>query len=319
MATSAALRMPIVDTLRIDPCNLCPRLCGSRREHGERGVCGAGDHLLLARAALHFWEEPPLSGERGSGALFFVNCPLKCVYCQNATIAHGEAGVSVSVEQLASVMCDLQRQGALNINCVTPTHYAIDIARAVAQARSSGLSIPVVWNTSGYEREDAVSILAGTVNVYLADFKYASSEMAARYSHAPDYPEVALCALETMVDAVGEPCYDEVDGMPRMTSGVVVRHLLLPGGLEESKKALALLHERFGMTVCYSIMNQYTPVLYGENLERFPELGRRASDEEYEQLLDYADSIGIEDYCWQDGPAAEESFIPAWDGEGLIS
>ncbi len=300
-------------TLRTDPCNLCPRLCGARRGRGDRGVCGADDSVLVARAALHFWEEPPISGVRGSGTVFFSHCPLHCVYCQNAAIASGGAGRAVSIERLAEICLDLEGQGALNVNFVTPTHYSLAIRDAVALARRRGLSLPVVWNTSGYERVEVVYALADTVDVWLADFKYADSSIARRYSHVPDYPEVALAAIKAMLEVSGKPAFDEVDSAPLITRGVVVRHLLLPGALDQSKRALSLLYERFENTALYSIMNQYTPVMGASALERFPELGARVPDAAYEELLDYTDRLGIEDYFWQEGPAAQESFIPTWD------
>ena len=309
-------------------CGLCPRACGADRAAGERGACGADDRLVVARAALHFWEEPPISGERGSGTVFFAHCPLRCVYCQNAAIAQGEAGAEVSVERLAQICLELQEQGALNVNFVTPTHYAPQARAAVGIAREQGLALPVVWNTSGYETVEAVRANAGTVDAYLADFKYADAALAARYSHAPEYPEVALAALEAMVEEAGEPTFDEVDGEPRLTGGVVVRHLMLPGALEDSKRVVRLVHERFGDAVLLSLMNQYTPVIAeaakahgaraAATLECCPELAQRVSDDEYERLLDYADELGVEDYFWQQGGAAEESFIPAFDGEGVL-
>ena len=302
--------------LQTSPCNLCPRLCGARRDEGQVGACGAGPAVRVARAALHFWEEPPLSGEAGSGTVFFSHCPLQCVYCQNADIAAGRAGREIGVERLADICLELQEQGALNVNFVTPTHYSLAIREAVALARARGLHVPVVWNTSGYERAEAVQALAGTVDVWLADFKYADAQLAQRYSHEPDYPQVALAAIDEMA-ALGTPDFDEVDGLARMTKGVIVRHLVLPGALEQSKRALELLYGRFGDSVLYSVMNQYTPVISGQALARFPELGRRVSDAEYEELLDFADSLGMRDYFWQEGPAAEESFIPAWDGTGV--
>lgn len=271
----------------------------------------------MARAALHFWEEPPLSGEAGSGAVFFAHCPLRCVYCQNAEIAAGKAGLTVDVGRLADICLELQGIGALNVNFVTPTHYSLAIREAVARAREAGLGIPVVWNTSGYERVETVRALNGTADVWLADFKYADPTLAKRYSNAPDYPEIALAAIAEMA-SFGAPAFDEVDGMPRMTKGVIVRHLVLPGALEQSKRALRMLFSRFGNDVLYSVMNQYTPVMGPAALKRYPELGGRVSDEEYEELLDYADGLGIDDYFWQEGPAAQESFIPAWDGTGVL-
>ena len=306
--------------LALSTCDLCPRSCRVDRAAGERGACGADGRLVVARAALHFWEEPPISGSRGSGTVFFAHCPLRCVYCQNAVIAAGEAGAEVSVERLGEMCLELQEQGALNVNFVTPTHYAPEARAAVAWARERGLALPVVWNTSGYETVAAVRANAGTVDAYLTDFKYADAELARRYSHAPDYPEVALAALEAMVEEAGRPTFDEVDGEPRLTGGVVVRHLMLPGALEDSKRVVRLVHERFGDAVLLSLMNQYTPVLAdaakagdaraAATLDRCPELAERVSDDEYELLLDYADELGVEDYFWQQGGAAEDSFIP---------
>ena len=313
--------------LALSTCDLCPRLCGADRAAGKRGACGADGRLMVARAALHFWEEPPISGSRGSGTVFFAHCPLRCVYCQNAVIAAGEAGAEVSVERLGEMCLELQEQGALNVNFVTPTHYAPEARAAVAWARERGLALPVVWNTSGYETVAAVRANEGTVDAYLADFKYADAELARRYSHAPEYPEVALAALEAMVEEAGRPTFDEVDGEPRLTGGVVVRHLMLPGALEDSKRVVRLVHERFGDAVLLSLMNQYTPVLAdaakagdaraAATLDRCPELAERVSDDEYELLLDYADELGVEDYFWQQGGAAEDSFIPAFDLSGV--
>lgn len=313
--------------LALSTCDLCPRLCGADRAAGKRGACGADGRLMVARAALHFWEEPPISGSRGSGTVFFAHCPLRCVYCQNAVIAAGEAGAEVSVERLGEMCLELQEQGALNVNFVTPTHYAPEARAAVAWARERGLALPVVWNTSGYETVAAVRANEGTVDAYLTDFKYVDAELARRYSHAPDYPEVALAALEAMVEEAGRPTFDEVDGEPRLTGGVVVRHLMLPGALEDSKRVVRLVHERFGDAVLLSLMNQYTPVLAdaakagdaraAATLDRCPELAERVSDDEYELLLDYADELGVEDYFWQQGGAAEDSFIPAFDLSGV--
>lgn len=284
---------------------------------------------MVARAALHFWEEPPLSGKAGSGAVFFAGCPLQCAYCQNAAIAGGNAGVSIDVDRLARIFLELADQGALNINCVTPTQYAPCIVQAVHTARRDGLCLPIAWNTSGYETEAAVRALESTVDVWLTDFKYATSPPAARYSHAPDYPRVALAALDAMVEQTGEAVFDEVDGLPRLVRGVIVRHLVLPGGLEDSKRVIELLWKRYGSRILLSVMSQYTPVLSAARaagnarayalLERFPELGTRVSGEDYEELLDFADAIGVEDYFWQEGSAADESFVPAWDGSGVLS
>ena len=308
-------------------CQLCPRRCGANRAAGARGVCGAAGDIVVARAALHRWEEPPISGERGSGTIFFSYCPLRCVYCQNQLIASGEAGVAVSVERIAEMCLELARSGALNINFVTPTHYAPQARAAVRLARARGLNLPVVWNTSGYETVSAVRANCGVVDVYLTDFKYIDPAVSRRYSGAADYAQVALAALDEMVAQTGDLAFDRVDGLYRLTRGVVVRHLLLPGHLEDSKSVVRTVWDRYGTSVALSLMNQYTPVLAraaaegdgwaAAQLERCPELAGRVSDDEYEELLDFADEIGIEDYFWQEGSAVEESFIPPFDLTGV--
>jgi putative pyruvate formate lyase activating enzyme len=321
---------------------LCPRRCGANRAAGERGICGADDRLLIARAALHEWEEPPISVGPGSGAVFFTGCPLRCVYCQNGPISMGSAGCQISFDRLVQIFLELQdRDGAANINLVTPTHQAPWIVPAVREARARGLHVPIVYNTSGYETAQAIRALAGTVDVYLVDFKYAPdtvSDAARAYSRAAGYHDEALAALDEMLSQVGEPRvgvhrWREAGGdgpwmeAPALERGVIVRHLLLPGALENSLRALEALVSRFGDSVEYSLMNQYTPVIslraeVGDMaatrmLEACPQLGSVVPASEYEQLLDYADGLGMEDYFWQEGPAAEESFVPAWDGTGV--
>ena len=301
-------------------CDWCPRKCGANRAAGQRGVCGAADSLRIARAALHFWEEPPISGTSGSGTVFFSYCPLRCCYCQNKSIALGDAGADVSLERLADILLEQQDRGALNVNMVTPTHYGPIIAQAVRMARSRGLSLPVVWNTAGYENVSSLAALEHVVDVYLTDFKYASPGPAQDYSNAGDYPQVALAALDEMVRQAGAPQFDQVKGQVRLVRGVVVRHLLLPGHLDDSMQVVKLLHERYGKSVLVSLMNQYTPVLAATDaaLAKHPNLGQAPSSEDYELLLDYADALGMEDYFWQDGQASRESFIPAFDLQGVL-
>lgn len=315
--------LPTDETRGLDRCMECPRRCGVNRLAGERGRCGAGATLEVGRAALHFWEEPPISGIDGSGTVFFGHCPLGCIYCQNHSLASGKAGKAVSIDEVAALMMDLQQQGALNVNMVTATHYGPQVREAVRRARGLGLVLPIVWNTSGYETVDAVAANRGTVDVYLTDFKYARSQTAANLSGAADYPTVALAAIDAMVEAAGPPTFDEHHGQRRMTGGVLVRHLMLPGREDESKEAVALLYERYGGNVLYSLMNQYTPVLNGRAaageswamtaLARHPELGSRVSGDSYQRLLDYADDLGMDDYFWQEGEAADESFIPEFE------
>lgn len=300
-------------------CDWCPRACGADRAHGERGVCGADDTLRIARAALHFWEEPPISGTSGSGTVFFSYCPLRCCYCQNRHIALGDTGAPITLERLVEIFFELEEQGALNLNMVTPTHYAPLIARAIREARSRGMALPVAWNTSGYETPEAIAALDGIVDIYLTDFKYATPEPARLYSHAADYPAVALDALEAMVAQTGEPQFDTYRGQDRLVRGVVVRHLLLPGHLDDSLRVVDLLSKRFKGRVLVSLMNQYTPVIAPDSptARAHPNLLRHPSSEEYETLLDYADELGLDDYFWQDGEADRESFIPPFDMTGV--
>ncbi|MDO4182214.1 MAG: radical SAM protein [Coriobacteriia bacterium] len=310
-------------------CDWCPRACGANRAAGQRGVCGAGAQVRVARSALHFWEEPPISGLAGSGTIFFSYCPLRCVYCQNRPIALGDAGADVSLGRLVELMLEQQQLGALNVNMVTPTHYGPLIAAAVRQARAQGLDLPVCWNTAGYETVAAIRGLRGVADVFLTDFKYADAEMARAFSHAADYLQVALAALDCMVELSGEPRYDsvpfrgeggQVQMQQRMTRGVIVRHLLMPGHLDNSLAVVQLLQKRYGNAVRLSLMNQYTPVLGPDSpaAQAHPELLEHPSREDYECLLDFADTIGVQDYFWQDGQADEESFIPAFDLTGVM-
>lgn len=295
-------------------CQLCPRRCGANRRAGHMGVCGADDTLRIARAALHEWEEPCISVGAGSGAVFFSGCPLRCRYCQNYDISLDNRGRVISTERLTDIFFELADQGAANINLVTATQYTPFVIEAVKAARTRGLTLPIIWNTSGYELPSTISLLRGTVDIYLDDFKYPPaqvSDAAARYSHAPGYFSVASQALDAMLEAVGEPRFSD-DGT--LLRGVVVRHLLLPGRLDDSKYVMRYLWERYGNRVLYSLMSQYTPL---RTFPDMPELNHKVAAGEYESLLDYLDAMGLEDYFWQDGDAAEESFIPPFDETGV--
>lgn len=301
-------------------CNICPRSCGVDREV-QAGVCGEGNAVRLARAALHMWEEPPISGESGSGTVFFTGCPLRCVYCQNRPIAQGDVGREVSVERLANIFLEQQARGALNINLVTPTHFAPQIREALDLARSSDfclepLRLPIVYNTSGYELVESIEAMRAYVDVYLTDFKYASDELALRYSKAADYPQVASSALDAMFEAVGPVAYEiSSGGEELLTRGIVVRHLLLPGQLEDSKRVMEILASKpYKDNIIVSLMNQFTPV--NDLRIECPELMAYVSDSEYDELIDYALELGLENSFMQEGGAAEESFIPAFDFEG---
>ena len=297
----------------LENCRLCPRQCGVNRRAGEKGFCGAvGEKVRVARAALHFWEEPCISGERGSGTVFFSWCTMRCVFCQNREIRSGEAGADITIERLADIFLEQQGRGAHNINLVTPTHYLPQIILALEMARERGLTLPVVYNTSGYERAEMLRLLEGVVDVWLPDFKYLTDALANEYSGAPGYSETALAALDEMVRQAGEPQFDD-DGM--MTRGVIIRHLCLPGHLEESRQVVKTLFERYGNTVYYSLMNQYTPP---PQKLRWPNLNERFPDKDYDQLIDFAVDLGLENGFVQEEGTAEESFIPAFDLSGVL-
>ena len=295
-------------------CDLCPRKCLVDRKKGEKGICGQTENLKVARAALHFWEEPCISGDAGSGAVFFSGCPLHCVFCQNENIANGTVGKEISLERLVDFFLGLQGKGANNINLVTPGHFVPQIVKALDQAKKEGLTLPVVYNTSSYETVDTIKRLEGYVDIYLPDFKYMSPVLSKKYSHAPDYAEVAKAAIAEMVRQTGKAVFVNGDEDNLILRGTIVRHLTLPGCMEDSMQILKYLHETYGDTIYISIMSQFTPL---SNLEKYPELNRRITDEEYETLVDYAIEIGIENGFIQEGDTAEESFIPAFDCEGV--
>lgn len=295
----------------LEKCMLCPRLCAVDRTKGEKGVCGETDKVRLARAALHFWEEPCISGETGSGTVFFSGCNLRCVYCQNREISCGDSGKEITDERLAEIFLELQAKGAANINLVTPTHFVPQIIKAASKAKGQGLKIPIVYNSSGYERRETVELLKNTVDIYLVDFKYASSFMSDKYSSASDYSRMAQLALDEMVRQ--QPCL-EFDENSMMKRGVIVRHLLLPDGIEDSKSVVRYLYETYGERIYLSLMRQFTPYKIPDE---FPELKRTVTDEEYEELLRFALDLGVENAFIQEGEAAEESFIPPFDFEGV--
>lgn len=294
-------------------CKLCPRMCGADRQNKNRGFCGETDTVRLARAALHMWEEPCISGEEGSGTVFFTGCTLRCVYCQNHEIAGGEVGKEITVERLSEIFLELQEKKANNINLVTPTHFVPQIINALDMARKKGLYLPIVYNTSGYESMETLRMLDGYVDVYLPDFKYLDAGHAKKYSRAYDYPEVAKSAIAEMVRQTGNPVFDE-RGM--MRKGVIVRHLLLPGCLGDAKRIVKYLYSVYKDDIYMSLMNQYTP-LESLDTEKYPELDRRVSGEAYDKLVDYAIDLGVENAFIQEGETAKESFIPPFTLEGV--
>lgn len=292
-------------------CTLCPRNCRVDRTVGEKGFCRETDQLMAARAALHMWEEPCISGTQGSGTVFFSGCSLRCVFCQNASIASGSVGRPIRVERLSEIFLELQSQGAANINLVTPGHFAPLIVDALDLARKQGLKLPIVYNSSGYESIQTLHQLEGYVDVYLPDFKYMNPVMAAKYSHAPDYPLIAKEAVEEMVRQTGVCQFDE-KGM--IKKGTIVRHLVLPGYIKDSMKVVEYLYNTYKDSIFISLMNQYTPLPRAAD---YPEINRRLTTYEYEKVVSHALSLGVTNGYIQKGKTAKESFIPAFDFCGI--
>lgn len=293
-------------------CTLCPRKCNVDRNK-TLGVCLVSNTLKVARASLHFWEEPCLSGKSGSGTIFFSNCNLKCVFCQNREISLGHAGKEITIDRFSEICLELQSKGALNINLVTPTHYIPQIKEGLIKAKESGLSIPVVYNTSSYEMVDALRELDGLIDIYLPDLKYYSNYYANIYSHAPDYFKYATTSIKEMFRQVGTPVFDD-DGI--MKKGVIVRHLLLPGLEDDSKKILSYLYNEYHDDIYISIMNQYTPVRTFKSA-KFSNLNKKIDDSTYDEIINYACDIGITKAFIQEGETQSTSFIPEFNNEGV--
>lgn len=296
---------------KYENCLLCPRKCGINRRTGQTGVCGVSSEIKVARAALHYWEEPCISGKRGSGAVFFSGCSLHCVFCQNREISDGKEGKVISKERLSDIFIELADKGANNINLVTPGQYIPDIVWAVNDAKSRGMKLPIIYNTSGYENVTELKLLEGIVDVYLPDFKYMDSTLSAMYSRAKDYPSVAKQALSEMVRQQPEVVIDDATGL--IQKGVIVRQLLLPGHVNDAKAVLKYLYDTYRDHVYISMMSQFTPIA----LKDYPEINRTVTKREYERLVNYALEIGITNAFIQEGDVAKDSFIPAFDCEGV--
>lgn len=293
-------------------CTLCPRRCHANRAAGQTGFCGQTAQLRAARAALHFWEEPCISGDCGSGTVFFSGCSLQCIFCQNHEIALGESGKVISVERLSQIFLELQDKGAANINLVTAGHFIPQVCRALELSKTHGLSIPIVYNTGSYEEVASLRLLEGLIDIWLPDLKYFSGDLSACYSSAPDYFQVATAAIAEMFRQTPTAVFDSKTGL--MQRGIIVRHLMLPGQAVDSKKILRYLHTTYGDAIYISIMNQYTPLA---GMSEIPELNRKVTPEEYRRVLDFADRIGIENGFMQEDGTAAESFIPPFDYEGI--
>lgn len=319
--------------MNLEDCTLCPRNCHADRTRGADGYCRQTDSITAARASLHMWEEPCISGQTGSGTVFFSGCSLGCVYCQNHLISKGETGRLISVSRLAEIFLELQKRHACNINLVTPTHFVPQIIKALESSKRQGLTIPIVYNTSSYEKVETLKMLDGLIDIYLPDLKYCSPVLSTRYSHAADYFFHAAAAIREMVRQTGTPVFAPQKSVfsadskdissendycgPLMKKGVIVRHLLLPECIEDSKAVLKYLYDTYKNDIYVSIMNQYTPVARFLDVSAYPELNRTVTSQEYEELVDYAIALGIENGFIQDGETCLESFIPAFDYSGL--
>lgn len=295
---------------RLKCCTLCPRECKVDRTK-TLGFCKSSDKLKVARAQLHFWEEPCISGTNGSGTVFFSGCTLQCVFCQNSQISRGEWGKEITVQRLCEIFLELEKKGAHNINLVTPTQYVLHIIKAIDLSREKGLSLPIVYNTSGYEKAETLRLLKGYVDIYLPDFKYYDERFSKKYSNCKDYFENTTKALDEMFSQVGECEFDE-NGL--LKKGVVIRHLCLPKLTDDTKRILKYINRRFDDKVLISIMSQYTP--HGD-LKDYPEIALPLSKDEYQDILEYAQMIGISNGFVQEGESAKESFIPPFDLTGV--
>ena len=290
-------------------CCLCPRKCGINR-YEQKGYCGANNKLKIAHYSLHMWEEPVISGDTGSGTIFFSNCNMKCMYCQNKKISLDGYGKYTSLKRLEEIMMELQDKGANNINLVTPTHYVPQIAKVLKRIKNKSLNIPVVYNTSSYENVGTLMMMNNLVDIYLADLKYYDDELALKYSFCTDYFETATMAIDEMYRQVGGLQISE-DGL--LKKGVIVRVLILPGHIEDAKNIINYLYKTFGDSIIISIMNQFTPV----NKCKYDNLNRKVTDDEYNEVIDFAVELGIVNAFVQEGDAAEDSFIPDFDKNNI--
>lgn len=295
-------------------CELCPRRCGVDRTV-SRGYCGMGSKITAAKAMLHYWEEPCISGARGSGAVFFSGCVLKCAYCQNYDISVGHKGLEITEERLAEIFCELQQQGAQNINLVNPTHFVPALIRAVTLAKRHGLSIPIVYNSGGYERVETLRMMDGLVDIYLPDVKYFDNALAGTLSDAPDYFDTAMNAVAEMVRQTGKPVFTVSENSP-LKRGTIVRHLILPGQYKDSIELVKRLGERFGEDILFSLMSQYTPFGKVKTDARFEKMNRGITTFEYRKVLEAVYEAGLSGYM-QERSSAKEEYTPEFDFSGL--
>ena len=295
----------------LENCTLCMRNCNVNRNKGIKGVCNSSNSIRIARAALHFWEEPCISGEKGSGTVFFSNCNLKCVFCQNYKISSEGFGTEITIERLAEIFLELQDKGANNINLVTPTHFVPQIIESLKIAKNKGLNLPIIYNTNSIDTLDTIKALNGYIDVYLPDFKYFEDKYSLKYSKIKGYSANALEIIEEMIRQVGYPKFSE-DGI--IMKGVIIRHLLLPGLLFDSKKIIDSIYKKFGDSVYISLMNQYTPMY---NAKMYPEINKSINEKTYDSIINYALSLGVRNGFIQESGTNSEEFVPDFNNEGV--
>ncbi|MCY6485688.1 radical SAM protein [Clostridium aestuarii] len=288
-------------------CTLCPRNCSINRLKGDVGFCNSGKNIKIARVSLHTWEEPCISGTNGSGTIFFSNCNLKCVFCQNHIISNGGIGKEISIKRLSDIFLEQQQKGAHNINLVTPTHFVPQIISALKIAKNNGLIIPIVYNSNGYENIETIKLLNKYIDIYLPDFKYFSDKYSIKYSSSANYFKIASMVISEMFSQVGRPKFNK-DGL--MIKGMIIRHLMLPGLLFDSKKVIDYIYNTFGNSVYISLMNQYTPMY---NSYKYPEINKKINPKHYDSLINYCMKLGITKAFIQEFGTASESFIPDFD------
>ena len=285
-------------------CHLCPKNCGVNR-YKKLGFCRSSADLFVSYYSLHMWEEPIISGNHGSGTIFFSNCNLKCIFCQNRKISNDGYGKKISLDRLSKIMLELQDKGAHNINLVTPTHYAPLIKYSINMIKDK-IHIPVVYNTSSYENVDTIRMMKDIVNIYLADFKYFDNDLGKKYSNCDNYRECAIKSIDEMYKQVGKFIIKD----DLMVSGLIVRVLVLPGHIDDSKKIIKYLYDKYKDNIIISIMNQYTPLFH---IEKYENLNRKVNDSEYNEIINYACDLGVKQAFIQEGNTQEESFIPDFD------
>lgn len=292
-------------------CSICPRNCRIDRTKGQIGYCQSGHEIKAALASVHMWEEPPISGSCGSGTIFFSSCNLRCVFCQNYTISSENSGKTISTERLSEIMLEQQAKGVHNINLVTATHFIPSIIKAVQKAKNNGLKIPIVYNTGGYEKVESIKMLEGTVDIYLPDIKYFSSELSLKYSGASDYFDYASKAVLEMYHQTGNNIYDD-NGI--MKSGVIIRHMIMPSHKEDSYKVLDWIRDNIGTEACVSLLSQYTPAY---NAEKYKEINRKLMSLEYTRVIEHFFDIGLKNGFMQEKSSAESKYTPIFDLSGL--